>query len=94
VAISGGILLRHADDALATTTTDGNLVLLDRDYEYLRLNETASRIWELLEEPRSADELVVILSDEFGIAPAVCREGLVPLVETLERRGLLVVTDR
>jgi hypothetical protein len=91
--ITGETLLRHADGALATSTTDGNLVLLDRDYEFLRLNETASRIWELLEEPRSADDLVAVLSEEFGITTDVCREGLLPVLETLEQRGLLVLTD-
>jgi hypothetical protein len=91
--ITGDTLLRRADGALATTMTDGNLVLLDPEYEFLRLNETASRIWELLEEPRSADDLVAVLSEEFEITSEVCREGLLPVVETLHQRGLLVLTD-
>jgi hypothetical protein len=91
--ITGETLLRRADGALATSTTDGNLVLLDRDYEFLRLNETASRIWELLEEPYSCDDLVAVLAEEFGISSEVCREGLLPVVETLQQRGLLVLTD-
>jgi hypothetical protein len=91
--ITGETLLRRADGALATTTTDGNLVLLDRDYEFLRLNETASRIWELFEEPRSADDLVAVLTEEFGITSEVCRDGVLPVVESLRERGLLVPTD-
>lgn len=90
--ITGETLLRRADGALATSTTDGNLVLLDRDYEYLRLNETASRIWELLEQPQTPDELVAVLTEEFGITSEVCRAGLLPVVETFLQRGLVVLT--
>jgi hypothetical protein len=92
--ITEAALWRHADGALATSTADGNLVLLDRDYQYLRLNHTASRIWDLLEEPRSIEDVVAVLSTEFGISSSMCRDGVLPVLEALHQRGLLVVDER
>ena len=89
--ITGDALLRRAEGAVATTTSDGDFVLLDDEYQYLRLNVTASRIWELLERPRSTDDLVAALVEEFGITSEVCRAGVLPVIEQFQESGVLTV---
>jgi hypothetical protein len=91
--ITGETLLRRADGALATTTSEGTVVLLDEDYQYLQLNDTACRVWQLLEEPRSVEDLVDVLTVEFGISGETCREGVLPLVELFLERGVLVMAS-
>ena len=61
-----------------------------RPREVHQLNETAERIWELVEAPRSLDELAARLSEEYDVADAELREDVVTCVEGLTSKGLLV----
>jgi hypothetical protein len=40
--------------------------------KYIGLTETAARIWELLEEPQTADYICAALCKEYEVAPDVC----------------------
>jgi len=65
------------------------IVVNPRTREVHLLNETAARIWELLETPRSIDELVGALGDEFDAEPAALRREVESFVADLGGKGLL-----
>ena len=51
-----------------TASVDGETVMLDAERgSYFALGPVGSRIWELLEEPRTFDELCDALQDEYAV---------------------------
>jgi hypothetical protein len=75
-----------AENALSTTI-DGETVILHRDAgKYYGLNEVGTFIWELLQEPRSLDELCQEVITAYDVERQRCRndieELLVELAET------------
>lgn len=55
--------------------------------EYYDLNPAASRIWSLLEVPRSLGAICEVLVAEFAVTPESCREGTaIFLADLLERK--------
>ncbi len=57
------------------------------------LNETAARIWELLAAPRSVEELVSTLGDEYDADAAELRTAVSDCVAGLSDKGLVVAAN-
>lgn len=53
------------------------------------LNDTAARVWELLAEERSLDELGAAVSEQFDVAADVARADVEVFVNEAIRLGLL-----
>ena len=49
----------------------------------LRLAGSGAPLWDLLESPHSADELIGGLADQFGTTPEVVAEGLRAVLDRL-----------
>ena len=54
-------------------------------------NATATRVWSLLEHPRSFDDLVAAITQEFDVDPATCRPEVAALLSELQSEGLIEV---
>lgn len=69
---------------------DGEVVLLNIETgTYYGMDATGSRIWELLAEPRSLEELVDLLVSEYRIDDADCRQEILPFLQDLIAKGLV-----
>ena len=55
------------------------------------LNETGSRIWELLESEPTVGELVARIHTEFQVSEEQARVDIEAFVEELKNRGLIVL---
>jgi len=84
------------EDALPFQRLDEETIVVDpRSREVHLLNETAARIWELLETSSSVDELVEALSDEYeGAPPEELRREVEAFLADLSARGLLASRGR
>ena len=72
----------------------GETVLLDLKSEgYFGLDKTATRIWQLLQEQRSLDEVHSTMSSEFDVDPETLRADLLHHLTELEAAGLISVVD-
>lgn len=60
---------------------------------YFAVNRVGARIWLLLEEPRSLDSLVKILTSEFDVAPAKCRREIEAFLGQLIDRQMVERRD-
>jgi hypothetical protein len=61
---------------------------------YYRLNRVGTRVWELLgARPRSVDEVVERVVEEYEVEPARARGDVVALLGQLAARGLVDVRD-
>ncbi len=66
-------------------------ILLDlSDGTYTALNETAARIWGLLEEPRRQREIVGALLADYDIDPMACDHEVAEFVREMSNRRLLI----
>ena len=69
---------------------DDEIVMLDpTSGKYFGLGDTGARIWELLAEPRTIDDLVTTLTVEYAVDDATCRTQVTTFLETLDAAGLL-----
>ena len=81
--------IRRRTDCV-TAMVEDELVMMSVDLgRYFGLNPTAGRVWELLEEPRTLDDLCDTLQQEYDVAPDTCRQELTALVEDLKQQGLV-----
>jgi hypothetical protein len=69
---------------------DDEVILMSIEADsYFGLDPIASRIWELLEEPKDMDELVALLTEEYEVDDATCRADVQVLLDDLVGRGLV-----
>ena len=73
-----------------TALVDGETVMFSPEQgAYFGLDEIGSRVWELLEEPRSIDEVCATLHGEYEVDPETCRADVTALVEELREAKLV-----
>lgn len=69
---------------------DDAFVMLDFEAgKYVSLNDTATRIWTSLAQPRTAAELVNELTALFDVPADHCSAAVTRLLATLEAKGLV-----
>ena len=82
----------HRRTDCVTAMLEDELVMMSVDLgRYFGLNPTAGRVWELLEEPRTLDDLCNALQEEYEVAPEICRRELTELLEDLKQQGLITL---
>lgn len=83
------------NEGLLTAEVDGELMAMsvDRGICY-GLNAVGTRIWALLAEPRTVDELCAQLLHEYEVEPAQCRQEVVSLLADFRAEGLATVQSR
>ena len=60
---------------------------------YFSSGEVGLRVWELVAEPMSLEELCGTLTEEYDVEPARCRVEVEAFVSQLQDAGLVEVTD-
>ena len=69
---------------------DGELVMMGQEQgEYYGLRDVAATIWHALAEPRTLEELVAIVCDEYAVSAADCRDDIVAFLDDLLGRKLV-----
>ena len=78
------------NDDLAFRVLAGETVLVHaRNREVHVLNETATRVWELLAEPRTVGQLCAQLVSEFASEGAEVERDLMAFLQQLEDKALI-----
>ena len=68
---------------------DGELVMMGQEQgEYYGLRDVAASIWEHLAQPRTIDDLVELVSEEWSVTPEVCRPDIIAFLDDLLLRKL------
>lgn len=77
---------------LIAADMDGETVMMSiASGEYFGLNPVGSRVWEMLAEPHSVDELVPQICAEFAVDEATCSADLQAFTQKLLDNGLIVL---
>ena len=70
---------------------DGEMCLFDPSKAvYLNLNGSGSVIWNLLEEPRDREDLMVVLLERYEVEEATCRREIEAFLQEITERGLVL----
>lgn len=79
---------RNAD--LIGASVDDELVMMSVEHgQYYGLGGVGPRVWELLDQPRTLNELVEVILDEYEVERAVCESDLVGFLAQMEKLGLI-----
>jgi hypothetical protein len=75
---------------LRAVEMDGELVMMGQEQgEYYGLRDVAASIWEHLAEPRTVEELVELVCEEWSVTPEVCRPDILAFLDDLLLRKLV-----
>ena len=77
-------------DDLLEADVNGEIVALHIDKgQCYGMNGVASRVWQLLAEPTSAEQICATLAAEYEVDPATCRADVDALLADLKTEGLI-----
>lgn len=77
----------------ASTELDGEFVVLDMTSgTYYSLGDVAARIWALIQEPCSVQEIENNVLQGFDVDPPRCRRDVLAFLQQLADKGLIEVT--
>ena len=62
-----------------------------KDSVYYGLNTVGVRIWELIQEPKTTNEVLAILLEEYDVESDRCQRDLLALLQELAAHGLIEV---
>jgi hypothetical protein len=72
----------------------GEAVILDlKSGIYYGLDVVGSRIWYLIQVPRTIAEIRDLLLDEFDVEPLNCEHDLLAILRELEENGLITIKN-
>ncbi|MEM5769790.1 MAG: lasso peptide biosynthesis PqqD family chaperone [Bacillota bacterium] len=75
---------------LVAADMDGEKVMLNIEKgKYYGLDAIGSRIWELIEQPHTVQEVVEALLKEYDVEEATCRQDVLEYLNTLHEQGLV-----
>jgi hypothetical protein len=72
---------------------DESVILHLDEGVYYGLNDVASRVWQLIQEPRTIGEIRDVLLSEYEIEESVCTQDLLDLLDRLKEWKLVELTD-
>ena len=91
--ITDTTVLTRQDGELLTTVVDGELIGMSVEQgACYGFNGIGTHIWDLLEEPRSLDDLIARLTNEYEVEADTCRQEVLEFVQQLRAEGLVTVS--
>jgi hypothetical protein len=78
----------------ASSDLGGEMAILDlKAGVYYGLDAVGARIWSLIQEPRTVNEIRDILLEEYEVEPEHCERDLLALLRRLADEGLVEVRN-
>ena len=91
--ISGGSIVVAAKDQVSTDLAGETVILSLDSGVYYGLDAVGARIWSLIEEPRTLNEIRDAILEEYEVEPGRCERDIVALLEQLADAGLIEIRD-
>lgn len=83
-------LLRRAEPIMHTDLGEKTVMMDLEKGNYYGLNPVGARIWALLEQPTSIQNVCARLQAEYDVEPDECERTVTAFVQDLLERGVLV----
>ena len=78
-------------DQVSCPLDDESAILNLKNSVYYGMNAVGTRVWNLLQKPRSVRELRDALVAEYDVEPERCEQDLLDLLEKMRLEGLIEV---
>lgn len=91
--ITLGTVVGRAVDVPFARVHDEMLALDEQAGYYYVMNETSSRVWDLIAEPVSVSAVCDQLLEEFAVDDATCQRDVLQLLRALHEAGLLQLVN-
>ncbi|HEY4355063.1 MAG TPA: PqqD family protein [Acidobacteriaceae bacterium] len=83
---------KRVPEVVEAKAGDQTFLLHVNDWVYLELNESASRIWALLEDAKSVDDVTSDLVREFAVSPETCAAETREFLDLLKEKHFVSVS--
>jgi hypothetical protein len=84
-------MVSRQGDWLSARVGDELVMMSAASRHYVGLSEVGARIWELIEQPRSLDDVCALLVEEYDVAPDVCRGEVESFLRELMNHGAVAL---
>lgn len=84
--------VRASTDQISCDLAGESVVLSLKNSLYYALDPVGTRIWELLQEPRTVASIRDAILEEYDVEAGRCESDLVKLLADLDAQGLIEVT--
>lgn len=84
------VISRHPDMLSAEIGGEAVMMSIEKG-AYFGLNPVATRIWDLIEQPKSLAELVAVIFEEFDVGADQCEADVIEFSADMIERGLAQV---
>ena len=91
MTITGASAITRGEGWLSAWVGQDHVMMSADTGTCISLSESGGRIWELLEQPRSIDDLCSALAEEYDAEPQALRGDVVEFVERLQAEHALLV---
>lgn len=83
--------IERARELIAASVDDELFGLETEHGHFYGFNPSATRIWELIEQPTTLSALCATLVAEFAVEPEECRTGTLSVLRELETDGMVTL---
>ena len=81
----------RAGELISTDLDEETILMSIEQGAYYGMEETARRIWQLLETRQKVAQLCGQLAAEYNVTPEICQHDVLSYLEELQSEGLIVV---
>ena len=82
-----------AKDQVSSDLGEEVAILNLKNGVYYGLDAVGARIWSLIQEPKTVNEILDVLLDEYEVEPERCERDLLTLLEELVAENLVEARD-
>ena len=90
-AIGADTLIRRGEELVASDLEGETVMMSVRSGMYYGLDSIGSRVWQLVEQPRSVYELCDVLVEEYDVERAQCERDVIALLNEMRDEGIVDV---
>lgn len=83
------MILRNEDDWLTAKISDHVVIMHIKQNKNISLDDMGARIWDIIETPRTIDDICNVLLQEFDVPPDLCRAEVERFVGEFDKEGAL-----
>jgi hypothetical protein len=91
--ISDAAVVVASKDQFSCPLGDDTVILDLKAGLYFSLDNVGTLIWQLVQQPRTVEELRTAILETFEVEPAVCERDLRALLQDLVGRNLVEIRD-
>ena len=92
--IEPATVVRRAETAVSAPIGDETAMMSLEKSMYYGLDDIGSRIWALIEQPRSVGDLCDTLMAEFEVDRETCQQHVLEFLEELKDEGIVTVLKK